>query len=134
MEGAMKVGGCLCGQVRYRCDEVGPLSYCHCSDCRKATGSAFNVGARVSIAGFHVQGPTAAFTKTGDSGRELTRHFCPQCGSPIWTSSPFHPDLVFVKAGTFDDPDLPAATHESWVGSRVELGSDSVGCRKLRGR
>lgn len=40
-------GGCLCGQIQYEYKgEVGPAVYCHCSDCRKVTGSAFIVSVR----------------------------------------------------------------------------------------
>jgi hypothetical protein len=59
------------------------------------------------------------FTKHGESGNELTRHFCPECGSPIFTSSPKHPDTVYVKAGTLDDPTVVRPTHQSWVASAV---------------
>lgn len=36
----MLVGRCLCGQIEYEIDgEVGPIDFCHCSDCRRASGS-----------------------------------------------------------------------------------------------
>ena len=36
------VGGCLCGTVRYTvADEFLYALICHCSQCRRATGSAF---------------------------------------------------------------------------------------------
>ncbi|MBV8739097.1 MAG: GFA family protein [Alphaproteobacteria bacterium] len=101
--------------------EVGPASYCHCADCRRATGSAFNVGVKVSARQFRItQGDLKGFTKTGDSGNELTRHFCPECGSPLFTSSPRHPDFYFLKAGCLDDPGVVRTTHQSWVASRVD--------------
>lgn len=117
-------GHCLCGHVRYEYDgPVGPASYCHCEDCRRCTGSAFNVGVRVERAAFRiVAGTPKGFTKRADSGNELTRHFCPECGSPIFTSAPRHPDHVFVKAGTLDDPTLVAPTSEAWVASSVSWG------------
>ena len=35
-------GSCLCGKVTYRIkDNLGIFQYCHCSRCRKFTGSAF---------------------------------------------------------------------------------------------
>lgn len=39
----MREGGCLCGHVRFAA-RVDPSSihYCHCSMCRRATGSAFD--------------------------------------------------------------------------------------------
>jgi hypothetical protein len=114
-------GRCLCGHVTWRYDgEVGPASYCHCADCRRCTGSAFNVGVRLRRADFRViAGTPRGFTKRGDSGRELTRHFCPECGSPIFTSAPKHPDHVFVKAGSFDDPALVRPAQQNWVASAV---------------
>jgi hypothetical protein len=114
-------GRCLCGHVTWRYDgEVGPASYCHCEDCRRCTGSAFNVGVRLRRADFRITaGDPRGYTKRGDSGRELTRHFCPECGSPIFTSAPKHPDHVYVKAGTFDDPGLVRPARQNWVVSAV---------------
>ena len=114
-------GRCLCGYVLYHYSgPVGPANYCHCEDCRRCTGSAFNIGVRLEAAGFRVvEGTTSGFTKRADSGSELTRHFCPQCGSPLFTSSPKHPEYVYVKAGTLDDPTAVRPTHQSWVASAV---------------
>ncbi len=99
-------GRCLCGRVTYEyCGSVGPANYCHCEDCRRCTGSAFNIGVRVGFADFLItSGDPKQFSKHGDSGRELTRHFCSDCGSPLFTSAPRHPEHVYVKAGTLDDP------------------------------
>jgi hypothetical protein len=114
-------GGCLCGAVRYEyTGEIGPASYCHCSDCRHITGSAFNVGVKMESAVFRiVKGKAKGFMKCGESGNELTRYFCPDCGSPLYTSSPTHPEFVFVKAGSLDDPALVKPAHQSWTISRV---------------
>ena len=46
------------------------------------------------------------FTKQADSGNPLTRYFCPECGSPLYTVSPVHTEVIYVKAGTFDDSRL----------------------------
>lgn len=83
-------GGCLCGRVRYEyTGDVGPANYCHCSDCRRCTGSAYNIGVRLTAAQFTItSGSPKGYTKRGESGGELTRHFCGECGSPLFTSSP----------------------------------------------
>ena len=114
-------GRCLCGFVSWEyTGTVGPANYCHCADCRRATGSAFNVGVRLDSPEFRISsGVPASFTKRAESGRELTRSFCPECGSPIFTSSPAHPDQVYVKAGSFDDPTVVRPTRESWTASAV---------------
>ena len=114
-------GSCLCGHVKITYDgAVGPAAYCHCIDCRKCTGSAFNVSVAFSLEGFEVTaGTPAKFTKRADSGNELTRHFCPECGSPIYTSSPRHADRVYVKAGILNDPGLVRPSYQSWTRSAV---------------
>ena len=41
-------GGCLCGAVRFAyTGAVGPGAYCHCTDCRRITGSAFSISVRM---------------------------------------------------------------------------------------
>ena len=114
-------GRCLCGHVVYEYSGlVGPASYCHCEDCRRCTGSAFNIGVRVDRGEFHItSGSPKGFTKCGESGNELTRYFCPECGSPIYTSSPKHPQHFYVKAGTLDDPTIVKPIRQSWVASAV---------------
>jgi len=66
-----------------------------------------------------IGGSPASYTKQADSGHELTRHFCPDCGSPIYTSSPKHPDRFYVKAGIVDDPALIRPAYQSWALSAV---------------
>ena len=118
---ATVTGGCLCTNVRFAyTGTLGEAAYCHCSDCRKCTGSAFNVSVRVERKHFAITaGQSKGFTKQADSGNELTRHFCSDCGSPLFTSSPSHPDLVYVKAGAFDDPTLVHSVRQSWTRSSV---------------
>ena len=46
-------GSCLCGAIRYEVSgAIGPMVYCHCSMCRKASGSSFATNAPVDAAGF----------------------------------------------------------------------------------
>lgn len=114
-------GSCLCGSIRFAvAGKLALAAVCHCSDCRKCTGSAFNVSVPVAAEDFKLlSGMTKGFSKIADSGNKLTRNFCPECGSPIFTSSPRHPDRVYVKAGTFDDPTVIAPAYQSWLKSSV---------------
>ena len=121
MEVRPVLGGCLCGAVRYRYEgPVGPATYCHCTDCRRVTGSAFNVGVRLEAASFRVEGgELRQFEKRGHSGALLARSFCATCGSPLFTSSPAHPQHVYVKAGSLDDPSLVNPERQIWTTSAV---------------
>lgn len=114
-------GGCLCGALRFRIDgDVGAGGYCHCTDCRRVTGSAFNVSVAAEAANFAVvTGEPKGYTKAADSGNELTRYFCADCGSPLYTASPAYPGAVFIKAGAFDDPGVVKPSQQHWHGSAV---------------
>lgn len=115
-------GGCLCGGVRYTYEgDVGPAGYCHCEDCRRASGSAFGVSVRVAAAGFRITaGIPKGYVKLGDSGRPVARFFCSDCGSPLYTLPPLHPDIVFIKAGGLDNPDAVKPNRQAWMRSRVD--------------
>jgi hypothetical protein len=114
-------GGCLCGAVRFTYDgAIGPAGYCHCADCRRCTGGAYTLSVRLLTSGFEVHcGSLGRYTKTGESGMPLTRHFCSTCGSPIYTSSEHRPEFIHVKAGVLDDPSVVQPAHETWTRSRV---------------
>lgn len=128
-------GGCLCGNVRYTYQgEVGGAGICHCGDCRRQTGSAFNVSIGLDRSGFAVSaGEPRTFTAQSDRGNTLTRHFCGDCGSPLFTTFPDDPDRLFVKAGSLDDPGLVKPVLQAWTGSAVSwsrVGDDLPGFEK----
>jgi len=110
-------GGCLCGAVRYEWRGAGvSASYCHCTDCRKATGGPYTVGVGVAAAGLTIRsGKTKGYTKIADSGRQITREFCPECGSPLFTRGAVLPGVVWIKAGSLDEPELITPTHQTWT-------------------
>jgi hypothetical protein len=116
-------GGCLCGAVRYEWRGAsGSVSatYCHCPDCRKATGGPYTVGVRVDAAGLTIlSGQARGYTKIADSGRWITREFCPECGSPLFTRGEKYPDVVSIKAGSLDTPELIEPTHQTWTAMAV---------------
>jgi hypothetical protein len=88
-------GGCLCGAVRYTAGgEPLHVGRCHCTDCRKESGSAFTV---------YAQWPVEAFSLTGEISSYHGRGFCPRCGSRIL--NPIEPGdpVVEVRIGTLDE-------------------------------
>jgi hypothetical protein len=102
-------GGCLCGAVRYESTgEPGFALLCHCRDCQRQSGSAFAAGWRVPAAGFRVtQGEPKLYVRAADSGNEITRAFCPDCGTMLFLRVSARPDLVAIRVGTLDDPSAP---------------------------
>jgi hypothetical protein len=110
-------GGCLCGGVRYECaGDPANASYCHCDDCKRATGGPYTVGVLVRAADLRILcGQVKGYTTIADSGRKITREFCPNCGSPLFTRAEKGPDSVFLKAGSLDEPELVKPSCQTWT-------------------
>lgn len=98
-------GGCLCGNIRYEItDEPVATAICHCKNCQKQTGTTFSIIAVQLGDKFNItKGELATYMDKGDSGRDVIRQFCSNCGSPIISTGEFAPGMVAIKAGTFDD-------------------------------
>jgi hypothetical protein len=98
----MYTGGCLCGSVRF--DIKGPIRnivYCHCSQCRKAQGSAFATNGIVNATDFQILSGSDSLTGY-ESSPGQTKYFCRICGSPILSKSKQKPDQVRVRVGAID--------------------------------
>jgi hypothetical protein len=104
-----RTGGCLCGAVRFRTrGDVGPVSYCHCTQCRRQTGhylASTNVSDdRIAIEGAQMLTWYAA-------SAEARRGFCSACGSVLFWK-PNEGGYHSVLAGSFDKPSgLVAESH-----------------------
>ena len=72
----MLTGSCLCGGVKYEIDtEIGKITACHCSLCRKMSGSAFSSGATIPARSFqYVAGKE--LLKQWESSPGYFREFC----------------------------------------------------------
>jgi len=116
----MKIeGGCLCGKVRYSADaEPIFVGLCHCANCQKGSGAAFNIVVALPTPAFSVQGATRTFAGHGDSGKAVSRRFCPDCGSPIASEPEMMPNVTMIAAGTLDD--------SSWVKPAMQIFCDSA--------
>jgi len=99
-------GGCLCGALRYEASSAPQhAGYCFCTDCRKASGSAF-----IGFMGFApdqitVTGETRRHHSPAANGNTATRNYCAACGSLVFGGG--H-DLggVNIYAGSLDDAAL----------------------------
>jgi hypothetical protein len=74
------------------------------------------VGVLVRAADLHIlSGQVKGYTTVADSGRKITRQFCPECGSPLLTRAEKCPDLVFLKAGSLDEPEHVKPGCQTWT-------------------
>lgn len=112
----MLKGSCLCGGVRFEIDKaVGPFELCHCSRCRKTSGSAFTAMVGVRTADFRfLEGEDLIVTYEAPILRAppaYAAHFCRTCGSSV-PKPPPGADWFEIPAGAFDDdPGLQPDKH-----------------------
>ena len=130
-------GGCLCGRVRYTLTGEPALSgLCHCRNCQRYTGSAFETVIAFPTASVSIQGELKTFQDTGDSGKPVYRRFCPNCGSGIAAEADVLPGLTIVLAGTLDDPTPFKPTMELYCSSAhpwVHAGGERTRFPKMPG-
>lgn len=97
-------GGCLCGNVTIAASgQPYRVGLCHCLDCRKHHGALFHASAIF---------PEHAVTIDGETGEYAGRHFCPRCGSSVFSRSA---DEIEVNLGSLDAPDQLQPTYELWT-------------------
>jgi hypothetical protein len=100
-------GGCLCGGVRYEAAGTPVVvAHCHCEDCQRSSGAGHSTGAMFASENFHLQGKTAQYVLESSRGNQVTKLFCPVCGSSILGSNSAMAGFVTVSLGTFDDSSL----------------------------
>ena len=111
-------GGCLCGAVRWQSAEA-PITTraCWCRDCQYLGAGSGTVGACFRTASFSVTGTTSDYASVADSGNRMHRRFCPRCGTPLFSEAEARPHLIFVRVGTFDDPELARPSMTIWTAS-----------------
>jgi hypothetical protein len=105
-------GSCLCGKVVYELRGVPQtMYYCHCGMCRKATGSSFATNMLVGSDDFVITAGRSLVRAYESSPYEY-RHFCSECGSPIYGEAAARPGVVSVRCGSLDgDPDVRPSSH-----------------------
>lgn len=97
-------GQCLCGSVVFEVvGEVPNIYQCHCSECRKSTGSSANAATFVPAVNFRwVNGEDKISSFKKESG--YRNDFCSVCGSVV--PNPLRDtDRVWVPAGLLEDTD-----------------------------
>lgn len=104
-------GSCLCGEVQFDIsDNFESFYLCHCSRCRKGTGTVhganlFNTKATLNW----LQGKELVKTFNLPQTR-FTKSFCTECGSPVPTE--INEKIVIVPAGSLDaSPTINPTAH-----------------------
>ncbi len=111
-------GRCLCGAVEYCVpDDFRYAGYCHCSDCRRFSGSAFSAYGGVPLAGLRLLRGEAHIGRYRKSGNTVLA-FCSLCGSSLYAEKPLR-GMVHLRLGTLDQAPTLAPQVHSYVASKA---------------
>ena len=110
-------GSCLCRGVRYEVTKpFRRANHCHCSRCRKHSGSFGLSQGRVPKDGFRIVDGEELLTVYEPAPGAALKVFCSRCGSSLFGGHWPEGDEVSVRLGTIDgDPGIKPQYH-----SRVE--------------
>ena len=94
-------GGCRCGRTTLEAaGEPFQVSYCHCDDCRRASGAPVTlfVGFASGAVRFGGEAPARWSQVEG-----VERLFCPVCGTPLAYVDRRLEDETYLMAGALDE-------------------------------
>jgi hypothetical protein len=111
-------GGCLCKAVRYRITAPPMVTrLCWCRLCQYLAAGNATVNVCFPTNAITVEGQPADYSCLADSGNVMHRRFCPKCGTALFSEAESRPHLIFVRAGTLDDPEIAKPSSTIWVSS-----------------
>ena len=113
----MAEGGCLCESIRFRTNgEPIWVAYCHCADCRRASGAPVTVfvGYRKDAVSILDGAPRVYASSPG-----IRRSFCGRCGTPLAYEDERLPGEIHFMLGAFDAPERFAPARHAWESQRV---------------
>ena len=113
-------GSCLCGGVQF--EVTAPFTdanHCHCSRCRKHSGTYGSVQARVPREGFRLisGGELITVWRPDDDGR--VKAFCAVCGSSLFGREWPEGDEIAIRLGALDDDPCIRPEFHTFVDSRA---------------
>ena len=120
---------CCCGACTIEVAGAPAINaICHCTNCKRRTGSAFSFNARFPEDRVAIDGRARAFTRVGDDGGRVSYSFCPACGATVHYRIDTQPGVIAIPVGAFADPSFPPPSwsvyHDSrrcaWVELRTE--------------
>jgi hypothetical protein len=114
-------GHCLCGAIHFNADtDIKLMANCHCSDCRAATGAAYGTLVFVDSESLNISGEVKTFKHKADSGSDMEKLFCPNCGSQLFGRNSNRPGAVSIRAGVLDQTSEIKPAVNVYLDSKLE--------------
>ena len=115
----MYQGSCLCGAVQVSITgAITDIIHCHCSLCRKSSGTAYATNGFVQTADFTViKGTEKINSFEMKPGKK--RHFCKVCASPIFSSNEQDKSRIRIRLGLLDSDITERPISHNFVTSKA---------------
>ncbi len=115
----MYLGTCLCGAVEIKVTgKITDIIHCHCSLCRKNSGTAYATNGFVDASDFVItKGQDNLSTFSFKPGRY--RHFCRCCGSPVYSANDQDPTRYRLRLGILDSDIIERPLSHNFVTSKA---------------
>jgi hypothetical protein len=121
---------CACGQASITVNAPPTMhGVCHCTNCKRRTGSAFGISAyfdRAAVVGHTGRTNTYSFHHE-KMNHDQERHFCAHCGTTLFWYVSTLPEKIGIAGGCFADEEVGAPTYSvtdkkrlRWVGLPAE--------------
>jgi hypothetical protein len=131
----MKIdGGCHCGYIAYEAKaDLGAAIICNCTDCQTLSGSAFRTVLPTTEGSFKLRaGELKIYVKIGESGTARPQSFCPNCGTPIYSTTVGEdPKVYFLRLGTVRQRDQFRPKVQFWSRSAQHWINDIGSIRAI---
>jgi hypothetical protein len=115
--------------------EIDPnrVIICHCTDCQTLSGSAFRTVVFTHEDTFKLlSGELKVYVKTGESGTKRPQCFCPECGTPIYSSTMGEgPKVHVIRVGTVRQRDQLVPKAQLWCRSSQDWLSNLCSISKM---
>lgn len=112
---------CSCGACSITVNaDPRMLGVCHCTNCKRRTGSAFGISAYFARQAVVQQtGHTQVYAfHHAAQDHDQARHFCARCGTTLFWFVSALPDLIGIAGGCFAGEALPEPTYSVTDGQR----------------
>jgi hypothetical protein len=96
------------------------MRLCWCRDCQYFAAGNATVNVVFPSSALTVEGELTDYRSVADSGNVMHRHFCPNCGTPVFSAAESRPHLVIVRNGALDDTTLASPGATIWTDSAPE--------------
>lgn len=99
-------GSCLCGLVHFAAKgDPTIVAHCFCVDCQKQSGAGHTTGAMFSKSDIEVSGAIKTYNLKSNNANKVSRVFCPECGSLIYSHNDKLTQYITIPLGIFEDSD-----------------------------